>query len=345
MTPTIDHGLLFVGTHNPPSTFVALNTTNGALVWSKQFPGLMRSTPVAANGYVYQGESGGDPPACVQGGLFEMNELTGADGWSWTTMPLPNQGGAVWTPISYDGSTFYVGTGNTCTTVSTPPGNSIVHLNAGGQFQWGSNAADTTYDDDFGGGVLLMHGEAIATNKNGVLYDLDAGSGGLIWSSHLGPVAGYGSIGTPTSDGRIIAASGGYASEPQADGSGQGLLFGLNTSGRIVWTRNTTQRPITSYVAINNGIGYATLDNQIVALDLLTGATLWSYTTKNVIAGGAVVVPSGVYVTDSGGNTYAFCLPSTTCAPAPAYELQSALRARVIPQTTESSGQLRPYRK
>jgi outer membrane protein assembly factor BamB len=87
-------------------------------------------------------------------------------------------------------------------------------------------------------------------------------------------------------------------------------LQGMGMSGRILWTRSMQNR-LVGYVALVRGLGFVGLNRNFAALDLHTGKTLWSYPVLSYIDASMVVVPSGVYGADAGGNVYAFALPSS----------------------------------
>jgi outer membrane protein assembly factor BamB len=66
MTPTLDAGVLFVGTHVAPGTFDALDAATGAVRWSATLPGAIHGEPLVLNGVVYVGDASGDPPIMAQ---------------------------------------------------------------------------------------------------------------------------------------------------------------------------------------------------------------------------------------------------------------------------------------
>jgi outer membrane protein assembly factor BamB len=97
MTPTIDPnaGLVFVGQVHKTSDLYALSLLDGSVVWHRAMHGLLRGAPVVTGGSVYVGISGGDPPACTQGGVTAFNESTGAQEWAWYVDPNHHEGGSV----------------------------------------------------------------------------------------------------------------------------------------------------------------------------------------------------------------------------------------------------------
>jgi outer membrane protein assembly factor BamB len=74
---------------------------------------------------------------------------------------------------------------------------------------------------------------------------------------------------------------------------------------------------IDTYAAIDNSVVIAGMASNLQALDINTGAILWSYANPygKLFEPGPVVVPSGVYTMDETGEVYAFSLPAAA-APA-----------------------------
>jgi outer membrane protein assembly factor BamB len=309
MTPALDGTTLIVGTHDTPSRLFALDTGSGSIKWSVPFTGPIRSEPVITNGLIVVGTAGGDPPPaghCLQGGAFGVNETTGAVRWKWFVSPVAANGGSVWSPISFDGTNLFMGTGNTCSDNSVGTANSVVSLTTTGALRWQHNAADPITDDDFGGGVLINNGTTYATNKNGTFLALNASSGSTYVNKTLSTLNGWGGWGTPSTDGKVIVASAGFTSSPtQVPTNPGGSIVGLDPTGAVLWRVKSNYAYVGS-VALNAGIAYATLDSTVQALDERTGSVLWSYPAQAMFYASPVVVPSGIYAADRGGNVYAF---------------------------------------
>ncbi|MGH7709245.1 MAG: PQQ-binding-like beta-propeller repeat protein, partial [Vulcanimicrobiaceae bacterium] len=306
MTPTLADGKLFVGTHDSPATFAALDAATGAVQWRVSRPGVFRSEPAVEGGLVVEGLAGGDPPDCVQGGVFAFDENTGAVRWSWQTSPNANDGGAVWSPISFDGNALYFGTGNTCTK-PTANANAIVSVDLAGSLRWAVTGAASISDDDFGGGVLLDDDDAFATGKNAQVYELNAATGSVDWQAPLGAVDGYGGIGTPTTDGTMLIASTGDLADPTVNPVPGGKLLAYDDLGNVRWSVASLV-PVAGYAALAGGIAFADLDNAVVALDVNTGAKLWSAAGPSPFYASPAIVPSGLYVVDTAGNVTAYGL-------------------------------------
>jgi outer membrane protein assembly factor BamB len=338
MSPTIDPaaGLVIVGNeqkyaHRKPSYVYALRLLDGSVVWRQAIHGLLHAAPVVTGGRIYLGRAGGDPPLCLQGGITALNESTGKILWSWSVDSKPNEGGSVWGAIAYDGSHLVFGTGNTCQQ-PIPTANGAVALNLDGKPAWSTVAVkDSYYDSDTGGGVMLYGGRAHFINKNGRFYALNQATGSIEWTADLNPEAGpptwLGGFATPTTDGKTIVEDSGLYANGKSDVAGEycvltvvkpnevfpgehSRLYGMNMSGHVLWSR-TMQNRLPGYVAITQGLGFAGLNQSFVGFDLSTGQTRWAYETPFYIDASMVVVPSGVYGADDGGNVYAFALPSS----------------------------------
>jgi outer membrane protein assembly factor BamB len=330
MTPTIDHsaGLVFVGKVHKGSSLYALSLLDGSVVWHVDVRGLLRGAPVVTGGSVYLGISGGDPPACTQGGVTAFNESTGAQEWAWYVDPNQHEGGSVWGAIALDGSNLIFGTGNTCQKPVTTA-NGAVSLSLTGQPLWSMVAVKNSYaDSDSGGGVMLGNGLGYFINKNGRFYAVDEQSGNIAWEVDLNPTApqaAAGGFATPSTDGTTIVEGSGLYQDAKP-GSGRefcaidanrpGEVFpgyhsklqAMNLSGHVEWSV-TMQNRLVGYVAMAQGVGYVGLNKEFVALDLSTGKKLWAYPASNYINASMVVLPTGLYGADESGNVYAFNIP------------------------------------
>jgi outer membrane protein assembly factor BamB len=216
-----------------------------------------------------------------------------------------------------------------------------VALNTDGTTAWGYQVdPDEQNDDDTGGGVLVQNGTATFINKNGSLYNVDAGSGSPIWSTALGAPIELGGSATPTSDGSVIVV--GAGSIPTSPGDNRpnesalcwlpkdqflrrhagkrhpheindgysSFLRATNATGSVIWSLPMTNTN-DAYVAIANGVAFAPMDSDIDAIALQTGTVLAQFPT-DIFEGGPVVVPSGLYMADYTGHVYAYSLPAAT---------------------------------
>jgi outer membrane protein assembly factor BamB len=336
MTPTIDPdaGLVIVANQrkkhrDKPSYVFALRLLDGRLLWRQPLHGAIKAAPVVDSGFVYMGIAGGDPPGCFQGGVTAFDESTGKIAWTWHVDPKPKEGGSVWGAIADDGSHLIFGTGNTCRAPVTTA-NGAVALTLDGKTVWNMVAMkNSEYDSDTGGGVMLFDGRAHFINKNGRFYAVNAETGYTAWTTDLNPYTGpgkwNGGFATPTTDGTVIVEGSGLYAGSSADDRGEfcmleaveptevfpgfhSKLQGMDLHGHVLWAR-TMQNRLVGYVALARGMGFVGLNKHFVAFDSRTGKTLWSHATPDYIDASMVVVPSGVYGADDGGNVYGFALP------------------------------------
>ncbi|HVS46305.1 MAG TPA: PQQ-binding-like beta-propeller repeat protein [Verrucomicrobiae bacterium] len=338
-----------------PSYVYALNLKDGSVAWRAQVPGLTHAGPVVAGGYVYQGTSGSDPPQCLNTGVTALSELDGSLRWTWYVNSLhnPGGGGSAWGDMAFDGTRLIVGTGNTCQT-PVMTANGAVALDLNGNLLWDFVAVADSYSDyDTGGGVMIANGNATFLNKNGTLYTLDAATGSVVRRAVVNTFTGDGWWASPTTDGATTLIGAGMfychspytcptsasASESESasikNGSvkrpfrrlGEGKIYpseaysgyvsylrAVDSNGNILWSHEMTNG-LEGYVAINNGLAFAGLDDSVGALDIGTGSVLWTAPTSGLVVASPVVVPSGVYAADESGNVYAFTLPYQTNTP------------------------------
>lgn len=324
---------------------LALDAATGAFLW-QTLPlalGNMRGEPFALNGLVYEGISGGDDTSgYVQGGLATYDENSGVQIGSMIQFASPASayapfdGGSSWTPITYDGTNLYVGTGNTRDDDGTDDG--VVRLipQPGAPPVLSSNYVISTFDnasadEDVGGGVLLYGGQLYFTGKNGYFYSYSLTNSSTPLVNNLintnPSPAGRGGIGTPTTDGNVMTASSGYNVCPSNAACTQSDLDCFRVgSGTPFAKLQATNSAIFSYAAYASGVGFIGIDNgatngtptgasgaapQFVAFDD-SCKILWQANPVDVrgfFYGGPAVVASGVYAIDNAGNVYAWKLP------------------------------------
>jgi hypothetical protein len=377
-TPTLDasHNLLIVPVHGSSGSnctynatpcadpaqggyLAALDAQTGTLVWttSPLTAGNLRGEPFVLNGVVYEGVSGGDyDSGYVDGGLFAVNEQTGQLLGQFLLMQVAPvgsncgsyDGGGSWSPISYDGSHLYFGTGNTAcndgledsviqldpTTSDATPNFTIATFDGQYLAGWGPGPNGGN-DEDVGGGEMLWGGNLYFEGKNGRFYGYSQTTGGAAFIDQLLNTSGVPSMGaiwTPTTDGNVVAAESGYNTmTPQF--SSEIHLFTLGTNGDRCQIA-TTNSALYSYAAFVNGVGFTGLDNQVPNGTPDGGANgpapefvafgdncniLWKAVDSDVLAyfyAGPAIVPSGLYAIDDMGNVYAWKLPQASTAAA-----------------------------
>jgi outer membrane protein assembly factor BamB len=326
MTPALYDGKLFVASYQDNGVsdtnyyFAALNPQNGQQLWITKLPGGVHGSPVAVNGIVYVPVAVGDPPECHPGGIYALNENTGAPVGSPLLVDPPQgspDGGGVWSAISYDGAHLFYGTGNTCVR-SPQTANSITALTPGASNPlWNINTADPLTDDDVGGTIVRQGDSGFAMAKNGYVYRVDVTTGSIIWKKFLGAPDGAGGFGTPSwfpgqaATGTLIVPAG-FIKDPDTCNCANagGHLFGLRLDGTARW-QILTASPVVGYVALTPDLAFTPLDTKMAALDPVSGKVLWSSPLVGYSYASPVIVPSGLFQADESGRVYAFGLPSS----------------------------------
>jgi outer membrane protein assembly factor BamB len=317
----------------------ALNATTGAIVWKSTAlsAGRVRGEPFALGGYVYVGQSGGDSDdGYTEGGMLEYDETTGEKTGFFQVAPAAtsNDGGSSWSPISYDGTYIYFGTGNTANNDGDFDG--VIQMrpsNLSPATDYGTFTGN--YNEDVGGGILLLGGDLYFSGKSGYYYAFPISS--FDSTPLFAPVSitatggGNGPVGGPTTDGNVISVGSGYDSAypPASDlilfpvGSGTPRCTVRPTSAQT----STGNSPIFSSAAwvkpsgSTSGVGFLGMDNgevsnvkpEFYAFDE-NCHVLWSAnanTIKGFFYAEPAVVQSGLYAIDNTGNVYAWKLPAT----------------------------------
>lgn len=312
------HGLVFVGNRTfgaggvvEPSTLYALNLDDGSIAWQTTVMGLTRGAEVVANGKLYVPTGGGDPPQCLNAGIQEVDEATGAIGWTWYVngMTNPNGGGGVWGAVAYDGAHLIFGTGNVCQNSGNQPGvvqtaDGAAALDLEGHLlasyvAWAQAAPNyLQLDYDTGSSVMIRgagtpHETATFLNKNSSLYTFNVAnlsesppSAVLQQRIQVNPQFGYGQYASPTSDGtNIVVQTGAYPNSSPG------------TTARDV--RSSGARRLPADVFMPHGVratkkiiaGY----HSYLGAFGPSGNALWSYETQTIMQGYAAIV-NGVVI-------------------------------------------------
>lgn len=340
-SPTVDNGVIYIGTSSKAETLPEKPTFRGS--------------------------------------LEAIDARTGRILWKTYTIPGGYTGGAVWGSqpvVDHKTGMLYVGVGNNYTvpdgickdpkqTNCTPPApddhiDSILGLNLKtGTIEWATHTltADTwtiyqpnqAPDFDFGAAPnlyttvinrkptdLLGIGQ-----KSGVYYALNPATGRIVWQTQIGPGGPLGGIqwGTATDGRHIFAGIGNGHHLPYtitaADGTKTvttgGFFAALDAAtGEIKWqTADPQSAPgnwlYDSFVTSANGVMYAGTSAptgpNMYALDTETGKILWKFASGGSVFGGAAVVEgtaywgSGYYISNVGpgltghnNKLYAFTL-------------------------------------
>jgi outer membrane protein assembly factor BamB len=150
-SPTISHGVVYVGSYN--GTVYAFDMHTGSQLWAVSTCTSIYATPAVANGLVYVG--------CSDSHLYALDAKTGVVRWNYTTNGFISNSTAI-----ANGLAFTISNGGT-----------IYALNAlTGTLIWSVTSQYALY------GSLSVAGNAVYVCGNG-LFAYNAQSGTLLWST------------------------------------------------------------------------------------------------------------------------------------------------------------------
>ncbi len=329
---------------------VALDAATGAQLWSRTLTGNDHEGIAMAPGYNDGTVYVSTVPANVaiqygpggEGILWALNAKTGAPEWSWNQVqnlwgnPRVNSGGGLWYTPSFDAQgNIYLGVANPAPifgTKSYPLGSSrpgpdlytdsVVKLSPAGKLLWYYQLTPhDLYDWDLQNPPVLTtaNGRPVVIDggKAGILIELDAHTGKLLWQRPVGGHDGHETDGlltehaTSASRGLLPAE---YCLEPSLYG---GILTQLASNGSTTFAAvNDLALPatptgytgsLTSHIqAIENAVG------EMAAVNQDTGAVIWDTPLPSSPYGAATVTNDVVFTTTFKGYLYA--LNATTGA-------------------------------
>jgi outer membrane protein assembly factor BamB len=351
-----------------PTTVFALNEATGHVVWSeknllKKGQGTFGIQPQVANGRVYLASQYGQVPG--GGLLLALNATNGALVWSFKSVPKKEAGvkklglgaGGAWeTPlVGADGSVTF-GTGNPYQYLSSAiktPGkllytDSDVNLDAAtGTLRWYYQGVTNDFKD------YDMQASPISTTVNGtpviigggkmgIVYEMNATSGQLMWKTPVGEHNGHDDDSLNALDGKKLSvpltflpgALGGiltnmavagntlyvatcnlpfrFTSTDSVDGSPVGTkvsgdIEALNvTTGNVKWKTEVKSLPLGATTVANNVVFTTLVSGEMLALNSTTGAIVFTQKLPRAtnspiaIAGNTVIVPVGGPEKDKG---------------------------------------------
>ena len=331
------------------TTAVALSAATGQQLWSRKLtgndhegidmaPGYNRGTvyvsTVPVNPKVGQYLGGG------KGVLWALNARTGAPEWSWDEVqnlwgnPAINSGGGLWAPPSFDSAgNLYIGIANPGPIGETgwPKGypwgssrpgpdrytDSVVKLSPAGKLLWYYQLTPhDLFDWDLQNSPVLTtaHGQPVVIDggKGGILIELNARTGKLIWKLPVGVHSGQDNDGrltendTPGTPSPLPAK---FTLEPGPFG---GIESQLASNGTTVFAA-VNDVPVTLSVkgimesspgafsaSVTHGVG------EMVAVNQDTGKIEWDDKLPSTPYGAASVTGNVVFTTTYSGYLYAF---------------------------------------
>ena len=322
---------------------VALDAATGAQLWSRTLtendhegiamaPGYNDGTvyvsTVPANVTTQYGAGG-------QGILWALNAKTGAPEWSWNQdqnlwgNPAVNSGAGLWYTPSFDAQgNIYLGIANPAPIFGTKayplgssrPGpdlytDSVVKLSPAGKLLWYYQLTPhDLYDWDLQNPPVLTTADGrpvvIDGGKAGIMIELDAQTGKLLWQLPVGGHDGHQNDGaltehaTPTSHGLLPAQ---YCLEPNTYG---GIVTQLASNGSTTFAAVTDLAlPMTpAGPADPVAVLFGKVENaagEMVAVNQDTGAIAWDTLLPSSPYGAATVTNGVVFTTTFKGDLYA----------------------------------------
>jgi outer membrane protein assembly factor BamB len=338
-------GTVYAATDNAA---VALDAATGKQLWSRTLIGNDHEGIDMAPGYndgrVYVSTVPVDPNVgeYLGGGkgiLWALNATTGAPEWSWDEVqnlwgdPAVNSGGGLWDPPSFDRA------GNIYLAIANPgpigqggwpkgypwgtsrPGpnlytDSIVKLSPAGQLLWYYQLTPhDLFDWDLQNSPVLTtaHGQPVVIDggKAGLLIELNAQTGKLLWQLPVGVHSGPGDAGlltenaTPTSSIPLPAK---FSLEPGVFG---GVESQLASNGSTTFAAvNNLAVPLTVKGAAESGKAFdasiARATGEMIAVNQDTGKLEWADQLPSSPYGAAAVTGNVVFTTTYSGELYAF---------------------------------------
>jgi alcohol dehydrogenase (cytochrome c) len=341
----VANGVVYAATNHAA---VALNAATGRQLWSRSLAGSDHEGIDMAPGYhdgtvyvltVPVNPTVGQYLGGGKGILWALNARTGAPEWSWDEVqnlwgnPGINSGGGLWDPPSFDAQgNIYIGIANPGPIGesgwpkgypwgTSRPGpdlytDSVVKLSPAGKLLWYYQLTPhDLYDWDLQNSPVLTTASGqpvvIDAGKAGILIELNAHTGKLIWKLPVGVHSGHDNDGlltenaTPTSH---IALPAKYVLEPSIFG---GVESQLATNGFTVFAA-INNLPVTmsangvaeSSKALEASIPKAT--GEMIAVSQATGKVIWDDKLPSSPYGAATVTNDMVFTTTYSGYLYAF---------------------------------------
>jgi alcohol dehydrogenase (cytochrome c) len=331
------------------TTAVALSAATGQQLWSRKLTGNDHEGIDMAPGYdhgtVYVSTVPVNPKVgqYLSGGkgiLWALNAATGAPKWSWDEVgdlwgnPAINSGGGLWDPPSFDAQgNLYIGIANPGPIGQTgwPKGypwgtsrpgpdlytDSVVKLSPAGKLLWYYQLTPhDLFDWDLQNSPVLTtaHGQPVVIDggKGGILIELNARTGKLIWKLPVGVHSGQDNDGrltendTPGTPSPLPAK---FTLEPGPFG---GIESQLASNGTTVFAA-VNDVPVTMSVkgivesspgafsaSVTHGVG------EMVAVNQDTGKIEWDDKLPSTPYGAATVTGNVVFTTTYNGYLYAF---------------------------------------
>jgi outer membrane protein assembly factor BamB len=318
------YGMVYGAT---PTTVFALNQATGHVVWSdkkllKKGQGTFGIQPQVADGRVYLASQYGEVPG--GGLLLALNATNGHLLWSFKTVPKKDAGveklgvgaGGAWeTPlVGTDGSVTF-GIGNPYQYLSSAiktPGSllytdSDVNLDAAtGKLRWFYQAVPNDFKDyDMQASPISasVNGTSVVIGggKMGIVYEMNATTGALIWKTPVGTHDGHDDDSLNALDGIKLTVPFTYL-----PGSLGGILTNMAVAGNTAFV-TTCNLPFefTKTKQVDGVPVGKKVSGDVEALNLATGKVEWKTEVDSLPLGAATVSNNLVFTTLVSGRLLA----------------------------------------
>ena len=342
---TVASGVVYAATDRAA---VALSAATGRQLWSRTLTGNdhegIDMAPGYDNGTVYVSTVPVNPNVGQYLGgakatLWALNARTGAPEWSWDEVqnlwgkPAINSGGGLWDPPSFDSAgNIYIGIANPGPIGQTgwPKGypwgtsrpgpdlytDSVVKLSPAGKLLWYYQLTPhDLFDWDLQNSPVLTtaHGQPVVIDggKAGILIELNAQTGKLLWKLPVGTHSGPANAGlltenaTPTSTIPLPATFdlepgvfGGIESQLATNGST--TFAAVNNLAVPLSVKGLAEKSKTFEAAIPKATG------EMIAINQDTGKIEWDDKLPSSPYGAATITNNVVFTTTYHGDLYAF---------------------------------------
>jgi outer membrane protein assembly factor BamB len=327
---------------------VALSAATGRQLWSRTLIGNNREGIDMAPGYnhgtvyvstVPVNPTVGEYLSGAKATLWALNARTGAPEWSWDEVqdlwgkPGINSGGGLWDPPSFDAQgNLYLGVANPGPLGgargypwgTSRPGpdlytDSVVKLSPQGKLLWYYQLTPhDLFDWDLQNSPVLTtaHGQPVVVDggKAGILIELNAHTGKLLWSLPVGVHNGHDHDGLLTEHARPtshLPLPARFCLEPGGFG---GIESQLATNGTTTFAAvNNLPMPMTptapGYTEPSTSAlfaAFAEATGEMVAVNQDTGKIEWADQLPSSPYGAAAVTNNVVFTTTYSGDLYAF---------------------------------------
>jgi outer membrane protein assembly factor BamB len=328
---------------------VALSAATGKQLWSRTLIGNdlegIDMAPGYNHGTVYVSTVPVNPnKGQYLGGakatLWALNARTGTPEWSWDEVqdlwgnPAINSGGGLWDPPSFDRQgNLYIGIANPgpigqgrwpkgFPLATSRPGpdlytDSVVKLSPAGKLLWYYQLTPhDLFDWDLQNSPVLTtaHGQQVVIDggKAGILIELNAKTGKLLWKLPVGVHSGPANAGlltehaTPATASSLLPAK--FELEPGVFG---GLESQLATNGTTTFAAvNNLGVPMSVNGLTENGKAFEAsipkATGEMIAVNQDTGKTEWDDKLPSSPYGAATITNNVVFTTTYSGHLYAF---------------------------------------